>query len=102
MGTVVFFLAFSTALGPIILQSSTPNQHRGFVTAIYLFTANVIGLAAGPTVIAALSDYGLGGGKAIGFSLALVAAVVSPIGVFLLLWLERSLKRPPKQVASTL
>jgi len=38
------------------LQIVTPNEMRGRVTALYLFTANVLGTGIGPTAIALLTD----------------------------------------------
>ena len=38
------------------LQVITPNEMRGRVTALYLFTANVLGIGVGPTAIAVMTD----------------------------------------------
>lgn len=71
------------------LQVVTPAPMRGQVSAIYLFTTNLIGLGLGPTAIAASTDYIFHDDKAINLSLALVGTVSLSLGS-LVLWLGRS------------
>lgn len=79
-------LCISIYLAPIPLsgqtaamQVVTPNQMRGQVASIYLFTANMIGLAMGPTIVALFTDYLYQSNKAISFSVATTAAIIAPI-----------------------
>ena len=56
---LVPFAFLSTAIfgvAPAALQQVAPNEMRAQVSAMYLFVVNIIGLAAGPTVIALLTD----------------------------------------------
>lgn len=71
-----------------VLQSVTPPTMRGQVSAIYLFTTNMIGLGLGPTAIAAATDHVFHDDKAINQSLALVGSVSLALGC-LVLWLGR-------------
>ncbi len=70
------------------LQTVTPPAMRGQVSAIYLFTTNMIGLGLGPTAIAASTDYIFHDDHAIGFSLALVGIASMTLGS-LVLWFGR-------------
>ncbi len=70
------------------LQIVTPPRMRGQVSAIYLFTTNMIGLGLGPTAIAASTDYVFHNDQAIGFSLGLVGTVSLILGS-LVLWAGR-------------
>jgi MFS family permease len=59
----VFLLALSVfvnsvpyGVAPAALMQVTPSQMRGQVSAVYLFTVNLIGLGGGPTAVALLTD----------------------------------------------
>jgi len=54
------------------------------VTAVYQLVANLIGLGLGPTIVAATTDYVFGYDAAIGKSIALSAALLCPLGGFIL------------------
>ena len=71
------------------LQIVTPNKMRGVVAGMYVVTVNLIGLGLGPTLVAASTDYIFNDPKAVGYSLALAAAVSTP---FALIFLYRGLK----------
>jgi MFS family permease len=45
------------AMGPMAVNQITPNQMRAQVSAVYLFTVNLIGLGLGPALVPAISDY---------------------------------------------
>jgi MFS family permease len=56
---LVPFAFLSTAIfgvAPAALQQVAPNEMRAQVSAMYLFVVNIIGLAAGPTIIALFTD----------------------------------------------
>jgi len=76
--------------GPInaALQSITPNQMRGQVTALFLFIFNAVGYGLGPTIVGLLSDLVFHSGGQLGPALALTVALLAPIGV-LMMWLAR-------------
>ena len=84
MALAVFFSAFQGGLAGGTLQLMTPNRMRGQVTAVYQLVANLIGLGIGPTLVAATTDYVFGYDEAIGKSIALTAAILCPLGGFIL------------------
>jgi len=61
------------------MQSVTPNEMRGQVTALYLFVFAVLGTGFGPTFIALITNYVIGNQDLIRYALAGSAAVVTPI-----------------------
>ena len=85
MSLAVFFSAFQGGISGGTLQLMTPNRMRGQVMAVYLLVANLIGLGLGPTVLAATTDYVFGADEAIGQAIALIGAVLCPLGA-LILW----------------
>ena len=50
----------------------TPSQMRGQVSAVYLFTMNLIGLGAGPTAVALVTDHVFHNDNLVGSSLLVV------------------------------
>lgn len=84
MALAIFFSAFQGGLSGGTLQLMTPNRMRGQVIAVYQLVANLIGLGLGPTVVAATTDYVFGYDAAIGKSIALCAAILCPVGGFIL------------------
>ena len=63
----------------------TPSQMRGQVSAAYLFTISLIGLGAGPTVVALVTDHVFRNDNMVGFSLLLVATTANILAT-LILW----------------
>ena len=51
-----FIGAMPFGAGPAGLQAITPNQMRAQVSALYLFTVNIIGLGIGPLIIGGMTD----------------------------------------------
>tara|TARA_R110001606_G_scaffold235685_4_gene383525 strand:- start:713 stop:2032 length:1320 start_codon:yes stop_codon:yes gene_type:complete len=66
------------------LQEITPNQMRGQVTAIYLFTTNMFGIGLGPTLVALATDQLYNNDMAIGSSISTIAMFAGPLSVLLL------------------
>jgi MFS family permease len=79
-----FFVTLPLALITTAMQFVTPNDMRGVVAGMYVVTTNVIGLALGPTLVAASTDYIFADPKAVAKSLGLVSLIVGPISVALL------------------
>jgi MFS family permease len=52
-----FLTAIPLGTSPAVLMQVTPSQMRGQASEVYLFTVNLIGLAAGPTVVALMTDH---------------------------------------------
>jgi MFS family permease len=80
--------SFSVTLPLALITSSmqlvTPNEMRGVVNGLYVVTANVIGLALGPTLVALSTDYVFADPTAVAKSLGLVSLFVGPFAVGLL------------------
>jgi len=72
--------AMVTATGAAALQIITPNQMRAQATAVYYFVINIFGLL-GPTAVAAVTDFAFADDAALRWSLAIVCAIASVIGI---------------------
>jgi hypothetical protein len=70
----------------------TPNQMRAQVSAVYLFTVNLIGLGLGPYLVPMISDYILRDPMQIRWGL-LIVVVTSGLIAALLLWRVRATYR---------
>ncbi len=68
------------------LQSVTPNEMRGQVTALYLFVFSVIGMGIGPTFIAVFTNYVIGDEQLLRYALSVTAAIMLPIAAWIM-WL---------------
>jgi len=78
----------SWVAGPInaALQTITPNQMRGQITALFLFVFNVIGFGLGPTVVALFTDYVFHAESQIRYSMCAATILLAPLAT-LILWL---------------
>lgn len=97
------FLALTSPLpacANAALNLVTPNRLRGSGIAFYSSTSGLFGLSLGPLLIAAISDYLLGG-DAIGYGLAIVIAVCCPLSA-LILTLGRAAMREAVMAADDL
>lgn len=79
------FAAVPFGVGPAAIQQLVPATMRGQVIAVYLFMINLIGLGAGPTAVALVTDHVFHDDHAVNLSLLGVAAV-SYLGAVVLLW----------------
>lgn len=86
------------AMGPMAVNQVTPNQMRAQVSAVYLFTVNLIGLGLGPYLVPLISDYVLRDPQQIRWGLFIVVLTSGTIAA-LLLWRVRPIYR--QQVAQT-
>jgi len=88
----------NTMLGCVVaaLQAATPRDMRGQVSAFFLLTAAFIGMAIGPTAVAASTDHIFGHDDAVGHALALVA-LIFPVSGTVVISLGR---RPLRQHAA--
>jgi MFS family permease len=66
------------------LQSVTPNEMRGQVTALYLFVFSVIGGGIGPTFIAVFTDYVIGDDQLLRYALSVSAAIMMPVAAWIM------------------
>jgi MFS family permease len=69
-----------------ILQLITPNQMRAQISSVFSLFNNVIGLMAGATSVALLTDYVFHDRARLHYSLAIVAAIVLPSSTLLAWW----------------
>jgi hypothetical protein len=83
---IVFFLNSYFALAISALQNITPNRMRAQVSALMLFMTNLLGLALGPSVIAALTDFVFASDADLAYSLSLLPLLVCPLAAALLAW----------------
>jgi MFS family permease len=66
------------------LQSVTPNEMRGQVTALYLFVFAVIGMGIGPSFIAFFTNYIIGNEMLVRYALSVSAVVMMPIAAWIM------------------
>ncbi|MBI1186051.1 MAG: MFS transporter [Alphaproteobacteria bacterium] len=81
-----FFTTFPFPLAAAAIQLATPNQLRGQMSALYLFTINLCGLGLGPVLVGLMNDAVFPTPEGVRYSLALVNALTAPAAA-LLLWL---------------
>ncbi len=82
-GLALFFSAFPSGASATAISELTPGHLRGTVAAVYYLLMTVVGLTLGPLSVAALTDYFFVDPKRVGDSMALVAAVISPLAALL-------------------
>jgi MFS family permease len=82
---VAFFGSSMLGLPPIALQLAAPNRMRGQISGVSLMISNLIGLGAGPVVIAGLSEF-VFPDKGLGFVLMVVITFISVLGAVLGFW----------------
>jgi MFS family permease len=73
--------------GPVAagLQALTPNQMRAQVSALYLFSVNITGLALGPLMVGVFTDQVFGQPADIKYSLALTGLLLTPPAIVMLI-----------------
>ncbi len=86
------------AMGPMAVNQVTPNQMRAQVSAVYLFTVNLLGMGFGPALVPAISDYILRDPMQIRWGLLIVVAGAGATAA-ILLWFARPVYR--QQMAAT-
>ncbi|MFI5401195.1 MAG: spinster family MFS transporter [SAR324 cluster bacterium] len=68
----LFFISFVWGLSTAALQEIVPNRMRGVATAVYTGFLNLAGVGLGPTSVALVAQYGLGGPAHLNAAIALV------------------------------
>ncbi|MBB5698567.1 MFS transporter [Sphingomonas yantingensis] len=86
-------IASFTGGAAAILQINTVPVLRGRVSAVYLFVFNLLGFGVGPSAVAFVTDFVFADDRMVGWSIAVVYAVVAPIAAALLLMSGRALGR---------
>ena len=83
-----FFITLPLALFATSLQNITPNQYRGVVSGLYVFTVNITGYGLGPMVVAFFTDKVFKNEMAIDLSMASIFLICGPIS-FLIFYFGR-------------
>ena len=78
-----FFITLPLALFATSLQNITPNQYRGVVSGLYVFTVNITGYGLGPMVVAFFTDKVFKNEMAIDLSMAAMFLICGPISFFI-------------------
>lgn len=81
LALAVFSMSSPQGLAPTIIQLFAPNRMRAQVTALFMLIAVLAGFSLGPYFVALLTDSVFGDESALRYSLAIVSAVLTPIGV---------------------
>ena len=80
--SVVKVISPFIAVAAAALQITTPNEYRGQVSALFLFVYNILGFGLGPSIVAGISDFVIGGGRGdIGLAMAVTFAMFTPLAV---------------------
>ena len=86
LALTTFFLSSPQGLAPTIIQLIAPNRMRAQITAIFMFIGVLIGFSVGPAFVAMVTDYVFNDDAAIRYSLSIVSAILTPIGVGFLIY----------------
>ncbi|NBC36631.1 MFS transporter [Novosphingobium sp. FSY-8] len=85
LAPTVFFGNFPYPCAATSIQLIVPNRARAQVSALYITLTTLVGLAIGPMVIGAITDYVFRNPHEIRYSMALVVGMAAPTMVGLLL-----------------
>jgi MFS family permease len=80
-GGTIFFGGFSAGLGPAALQSITPNEMRGQITAICFLILNLLAQTLGAAAVGGLTTYYFADDKAVRSSAVIVGILGAILGV---------------------
>jgi MFS family permease len=81
IGGTIFFGGVSGGLGPASLQSITPNEMRGQITAISFLILNLVAGTLGMTLVGLLTDYVFINAKSVNSAAVIVGIFASIMGV---------------------
>ena len=97
IGGVIFFGGVSGGLGPASLQTITPNEMRGQITAIGFLVLNLVAFSLGMTSVGALTDYVFKDPTAVRSSAVIVGILGSILGIVSLQLGRRAYERTAKE-----
>jgi hypothetical protein len=86
MVPTVFLMGQPVGIAAAAIQEMMPNAMRAQASAFYLFVINLIGLGAGPTAVALMTDFVFHNDNAIHYSLVVVGTLAH-LGAATLLWI---------------
>lgn len=81
---LMFFISFPWGAAPAALQMVTPNRMRAQVSAVFLFSINLLGIGTGPTLVALFTDGIFKSDDAVDYSLAITVGLSAPLAYILL------------------
>jgi len=84
VGGTIFFGGVSASLGPASLQSITPNEMRGQVTAICFLILNLVAMNVGMSTVGLLTTYVFADDLMVRSSAVIVGFIASLLGVITL------------------
>ncbi len=93
LGVSLLIAAVYYPVSASLLAQITPQRLMGKVTAIYLLIFTLLGLGAGPTLVAVISDRFYSGPQAIGYALGTLSGVLITIAFVMTLLLVRAMRR---------
>lgn len=94
LSAIALFFATSTQALPVVaIQTMSPNTLRARLASIYFLFGSIVIFTAGPSAVAAVTDFILRDDKAVGISLAVVCGVAAPLGVLCLASALRPFRR---------
>lgn len=76
-----FFTTFPTGMAASAVQNIMPNPMRGQASALYLFVANLIGQAMGPSAVGFLTAYVFRDDMKLPYSMVIVGVVCHVVGI---------------------
>jgi MFS family permease len=94
LGVSLLIAAIYYPVSASLLAQITPQRLMGKVTAIYLLIFTLLGLGAGPFLVAIISDRFYSGPRAIGYALGTMSGGLITIALIMAVILVRSTRRP--------
>lgn len=85
MSIATYLGQVSVGVTTAALIEITPNEMRAQLLSIMLFMVNILGLALGASVIAAITDFVFGYDNALRYSISLASAIIAPT-IVIILW----------------
>ena len=94
LGFSNIFINLPSGVAYAAMQIITPNQMRGQVVAMYVLCTTVLGYGLGPFLLGIFTDQLFGGDiMKLHLSLALLAAITTPLGIATFLWGRKAYAR---------
>lgn len=84
LASMVLGISLAQSAVPTSIQAVVPNRLRGRAFATYLLLSGLLGIGLGPTAVALVTDRVFGDDGALGRAIAVSAAPVALLGVWLL------------------
>ncbi len=82
IGGFVFLVFPCLGYGAALVQIISPPEFRSRMAGVFLLTITIFATTAGPTIVAAITQYVIGNPARIGWSLAIVILIFTPISIF--------------------